>query len=730
MPVMNTYAPHESGEAIEDKVESLLDEMTLEEKVGQLNQLNGSEHTGPAVSEVDKEAEIRAGNVGSILNVDGYEKRKHFQRLAVEESELGIPLLFGYDVVHGYRTLSPIPLGEAASWDPVAVEEMSAVAAAETSAAGIHWTFGPPVDLTRDARWGRAMETSGEDPHLGSELAAARVRGFQGDDLGADDTVLACAKHFAAYGEVKAGREYNTVDISESTLRDLHLPPFKAAVDAGVGTVMNAFTDHDRVPAGASDHLVRDILKDEWGFEGFVVSDWNSFRELIYHRVAEDEREAAQLALEAGSDMDMVGHVFVNELVELVEDGVVDEAMVDDAVRRILRAKFLLDLFDDPYRYFDDQRRDSTILADDHRETAREIARKSIVMLKNDDDVLPLTDPDTVAVVGALADSGDDVLGDWRAQGNPDDAVTVLEGIETATNAGTNVEYTKGYERSGEAPEPLREQAVEVTADADVAVVAVGETWELSGECSSRANIDLPGEQRELLEALRETDTPVVAVLTNGRPLAIPWLDENVPAILETWFLGTEAGHAIADVLFGEHNPSGKLPMSFPQTVGQVPINYNHLPTGRPAEKAEPGWGTSYIDVPNDPLYTFGHGLSYTTFEYSDLDLSAAAFEMDEQIQVSVTVENVGDTAGAEVVQLYTRDLVGSRTRPVKELTGFRRVELEPNERREVTFEIASDDLAFWTADEEVAAEPGEFEVMVGRSADDIRSSASFELLD
>lgn len=728
MSLMQQYASQERRTKITAKIESLLGEMKLREKVGQLNQLNGSDQTGPSVGEVDLEREICNGNVGSVLNVDGFGKRKELQRIAVEETRLGIPLLFGFDVVHGYRTLFPIPLGEAASWDRAAVKEAASVAATETAAAGVHWTFGPPVDVTRDARWGRAMETSGEDPHLGSELAAARVRGFQGKTLRAEDTVLACAKHFAGYGDSKAGREYNTVDIAESTLRELHLPPFKAAVEAGVGTIMNSFNVHDRIPAGANEHLISDILKDEWGFDGFVVSDWNSFREFLYHGVASEEREVAELAIEAGSDMDMVGHVFVNELANLVEDGVVKEAVVDDAVRRVLQAKFLVGLFEDPYRYFDEQRQDSSVLTDEHRETARDVARKSIVLLKNEGNVLPISTVDDVAIVGALADSKDDVLGNWRARGQPEDAVTVLEGVKSAVPAGTNVQYATGYERSGEVTDSLLEEAVETTADADIVVVTVGETWELSGECSSRAHIDLPGDQRELLKALQETDTPVIAVLMNGRPLSIPWMDEHIPTILETWFLGTQAGDAIADVLFGEYNPSGSLPMSFPQTVGQIPINYNQLPTGRPAGLAEPGWSTSYIDVPNEPLYTFGHGLSYTSFDYADFTLDKAVMGMDELLRVHVTVKNTGEMVGEEVVQLYVRDLVGSRSRPVKELIRFQKIEIEQHERREVTFDIASEDLAFWTADEEFAAETGTFELMVGRSAEDIRSTATFEL--
>lgn len=714
----------------EDEIESLLETMTIDEKVGQLNQLSGNEQTGPSVDDVDPEAEIRDGNVGSLLNVDGLENKHRYQRLAVEESRLGIPLLFGFDVVHGYETIFPIPLGEAASWDPEAARASASVAAAEAAAAGNHWTFAPPIDVTKDARWGRAMESSGEDPYLTGKLGAAKVRGYQGNDLRQPDTVLACAKHYIGYGEVKAGREYNTVDISESTLRNVHLPPFEAAIDAGARTVMNAFTDIDRVPASGNERLVSDVLKDELGFDGFVVSDWNSFRELIYHGVAADDYEAASLAFEAGSDMDMVGHVYTTALADLVQEGRISESRLDEAVRRVLKTKFELGLFDDPYRYIDEQRRDATVRADDHQEMARDIARKSIVLLKNENELLPLEDADEIAVVGALADSQDDMLGNWRGRGDPADAVSLLEGIRTTVDETKTVRYAAGCDRSGASPEDLRSEAVDIAAESDVVIAAVGETWDQSGECASRTRIDLPGEQRALLEVLLETDTPVVTVLMNGRPLAIPWVDENAPAIVESWFLGTQAGNALADVLFGAHTPSGKLPISFPRHVGQVPLHYNHHSTGRPAEHSEPGWSTSYIDEQNEPLYSFGHGLSYTTFEYSDLELSASTVGFDDTMEVSVTVENTGNVSGEEVVQLYVQDVVGSRTRPVKELKGFRKIDLAVGDSRRVRFELQSEDLAFWTAEEEFAAEPGTFEVMTGRAADDVRLTGSFELRD
>lgn len=714
-----------------EEVERLVEEMTLEEKVGQLNMLNGSDQTGPAVEDVDLTDEIRAGHVGSMLNADGLESRREYQRLAVEESRLGIPLLFGYDVVHGYRTIFPIPLGEAASWNPELAEQTATVAAAEAAAAGITWTFAPTVDVTRDARWGRAMESSGEDPYLASRFARARVRGFQGDDLSDEQTVLACAKHFAGYGAVKAGREYNTVDISEAALRDVHLPPFEAAVDEGVATVMNAFTTYDRIPAGANSNLVAETLKGDWEFDGAVVSDWNSFRELIYHGVAANEREAAKKAIEAGSDIDMVGHVFTDALVELVEEGVVDESLVDDAVRRVLRYKFEAGLFDDPFRYFDESRASKTVRCQSHQQTARKAARESLVLLKNERDVLPLAeDVDEIAVIGALADSSDDMLGNWRARGRPTDAVTLLEGVRDAVGEAVTVRYAEGCDRSGSVSETRREDARDVVESADVALVAVGESWELSGECRSRTSIDLPGEQQELLETLHETETDVVGVLFNGRPLAVPYMDQHLPAVLEAWFPGTQAGHAIADVLFGDDDPSGRLPMSVPRTVGQCPMHYNHLPTGRPKETAEPGWATSYIDTPNDPLYPFGHGLSYTDFSFDQATLSQDTIERGEPLDVDVTVTNNGERRGTETVQLYVHDLVGSRSRPVKELTGFEKVTLAPDESQTVSFRVTEDDLAYWTADREMAAEAGSFELFVGRSAEDVSSIGTFELVN
>ncbi|EMA47309.1 glycoside hydrolase family 3 domain protein [Halococcus morrhuae DSM 1307] len=709
-------------------IEALLNELTLSEKVGQLNQLNGTDETGPSVGTVDLDAEIAAGRVGSMLNTDGMAARERYQRLAVEESRLGIPLLFGFDVVHGYETVFPTPLAEAASWDRETVRANAAAAAAETAAAGITWTFSPPCDVARDARWGRSMESSGEDPYLAAELTHERVRGYQGTDLAAPDTMLACVKHFVGYGDVLAGREYNTVDVSETALRERHLPPFEAAVEAGVGSVMTAFTDFERVPVGAHKGLLRDLLKDEWGFDGVVVSDWNSVRELLPHGIAVDEREAARAALEAGTDVDMVGHIYSKELEELVAEGTVAESLLDDAVRRVLETKRRLGLFEDPYRYFDDARRESVVGSERHREAAREGARESMVLLENDG-MLPLTDAGTVAVGGALATEGTDVLGEWRARGDGDDAVPILAGIENAVDA-ARIEFVEGYDRFGETTPEKRDELVETVAGADVAVLAVGEPWELSGECSSRTDISLPGDQRAVLEAALETGTPVVTVILSGRPLAIPWTAENVPAVLEAWHPGSEGGNAVADVLFGDHSPSGKLPMSFPRTVGQVPLQYDELPTGRPEATAEPGWSSSYVDCPNDPLYAFGHGLSYTEFAYDDLAIGAQTISPTDHLDIEATVENIGERAGREVVQLYVRDVVGSRSRPTIELAGFEKISLEPGERRRVAFELGPKTLATWTADGERRVESGEFEVFVGRASDDLRLSNGFTVAE
>jgi beta-glucosidase len=724
--------------ATEARIDELLERMTLEEKVGQMNQYASFfDLTGPPPlgrSERERYEQIGGGLVGSMLNVVGAEATRRVQELAVETSRLGIPLLFGYDVIHGYRTIFPVPLGEAASWDLEAIEASARVAATEAAAAGVHWTFAPMVDIARDARWGRIMEGAGEDPYLGSAIAAARVRGFQGTDLSALDTIAACAKHYAAYGFAEGGRDYNTVDISEHTLRNVVLRPFHAAEEAGVATFMNSFNEIGGVPSTASAHLQREILKGEWGFEGFVVSDWGSIGELRAHGVAGDLREAAHLAVEAGSDMDMMSNAYVPHLVGLVRSGEVEEALVDEAVRRILRVKFRLGLFDDPYRYCDPAREQRVLSSEAHRATARDVARKSVVLLKNEGGLLPLRKHGgTIAVIGPLAADKNAPLGSWRAQGGVDAAVSVLEGIRAAVGRDTHVIHAEGAKLIvgtrdfGSAPEFAEDDrsgfpaALEAARQADVVVMALGEGAFQTGEARSQADIGLKGLQDELLRAVCEANPNVVVVLMAGRPLAIPWMAENVPAIVNAWLLGSEAGHAIADVLFGDHNPSGKLPAVFPRAVGQLPLYYAHKNTGRPP--TEDVFTSRYIDMANEPLYPFGFGLSYTTFEISAPRLSATSMTADGTLEVTTTVKNTGERPGAEVVQLYVRDLVGSLTRPVKELKGFERVTLAPGESRDVSFTLSAEDLAFYTAAGRWEAEPGDFQVFVGSSSRDVKDA-------
>jgi len=727
--------------ATEKKIDDLLGRMTLEEKIGQLNQYSSTFNlVGPAPAggkNLDNYEQIKRGQVGSMLNVVGAQATRAAQQLAVENSRLHIPLLFGHDVIHGYRTMFPVPLGEAASWDLAAIEGSARVAATEAAAGGVHWTFAPMVDICHDARWGRIMEGAGEDPYLGGLIAAARVRGFQGPDLGAIDTIAACAKHYAAYGFAEAGRDYNTVDISEQTLRNLVLPPFREAAAAGVATFMNSFNEIGGVPSTGNAHLLRDILKGEWGFEGFVVSDWGSIGEMTKHGIAKDLADAARIALTAGNDMDMESRAYVGQLAQLVQSGRVDVKLVDAAVRRILRVKFALGLFDDPYRYCDPQREQQTLFAPAHLEKSRDVARKSIVLLKNKGQLLPL-DPRLrrIAVIGPLAADKDSPLGNWRAQAVPNSAVSLLEGIQAAVGAGTEVVYAEGAalavgKRDFQKPVVFNTSdrtgfpaAVEAARQADVVVLALGEDAFQTGEARSQVEIGLKGLQDELLRAVYAANRNVVVVLMNGRPLTIPWMADNVPAIVEAWFLGSQAGHAIADVLFGRHNPSGKLPVSFPRSVGQLPLYYNHKDTGRPLSSEDDLYWSRYTDSPNTPLYPFGYGLSYAIFVYSDLRLSQPAIAAGETLRVTVTVANNGEREGKEIVQLYVRDLVGSVTRPVKELKGFRAVDLAPGEERDVTFELTTADLAFYTARGRWEAEPGDFRVFVGTNSENTKAAA------
>jgi beta-glucosidase len=707
-------------------VDSLVARMTLEEKLGQLTQVPGRwGDTGPRVPE-GGEDEIRRGQVGSFLGVYGAGYTRQMQELALQ-SRLRIPLLFAHDVIHGFRTIFPVSLAEAASWDPEAVERSARIAAVEATAAGLHWTFAPMVDIARDARWGRIVEGAGEDPYLGSIMAAARVRGFQGTDLSAPHTMLATAKHFVAYGAAEGGRDYNVADISEVTLREIYLPPFHAAITAGARSVMASFNEVEGVPAHASERLIDGLLRREWGWNGLLVSDYTGVMELIPHGIAADSAAAGALALRAGVDVDMVSRIYIRKLPALVRGGRVPMRDVDAAVRRVLRAKYELGLFDDPYRYSDTARERRTLLAAEHRDAARELARKAIVLLKNDGRALPLSKSlGSLAVIGALATDGRSAMGNWSAAGRAEETVTVLDGIRRAL-PNTRVVHAKGADVVTEDTSGFAE-AVAAARGADAVIVVAGEHQEQSAEANNRAFIDLPGVQERLIRAVHATGRPMVVVLMGGRPLSIPWLAENVPAILETWYLGTEMGNAVADVLFGDANPSGKLPVTFPRTVGQVPIYYNHKMTGRPPQ-AENKYTSKYIDVPWTPLYPFGHGLSYTTFAYRNLRLSAASITPNDTLVAAVEVTNTGDRAGDEVVQLYIRDLVGSITRPVKELRGFRRITLRPGETQTVSFTLGAADLAFFDVDLDLVVERGTFQVFVGTSSEQVQE-ARFELVD
>lgn len=715
---------------LETRVDSVLKLMTLEEKIGQLNQYNGFwEITGPTPKEgqaAKKYADLKNGLVGSMLNVKGVKDVRALQKIAVEETRLGIPLLFGFDVIHGYKTISPIPLAEAASWDLKEIKKSAAIAAEEAASVGLNWTFAPMVDISRDARWGRVMEGAGEDPYLGSQIAIARVQGFQGDDLKARNTILACAKHFAAYAFAESGRDYNTVDIGESTLQNIVFPPFKAAVDAGVRTFMNSFNELNGIPATGNAYLQRKILKSDWGFDGFVVSDWGSINEMIPHGFAKDSKHAAEIAINAGSDMDMESNAYVEHLAILVKEGKVKENLIDDAARRILKVKFELGLFDNPYLYCDENYEKETLGKAAFQEGVLEMAKKSIVLLKNEKELLPLKKSgQKIVVIGALANDKTSPLGSWRIAADDNSAVSLLEGLQNYK--GNQLSYVKGADVTEGRTEFIWEtkinttdksgfgEAIAAAKTADVVIMSLGEHGLQSGEGRSRTDIGLPGVQQELLEAVYKVNPNIVLVLNNGRPLAIPWADAHIPAIVEAWQLGTQSGNAIAQVLYGDYNPSGKLPMTFPRNVGQVPIYYNYKNTGRPfmTEPDSVFW-SHYIDEKNTPLYPFGYGLSYAKFEYSDLSLSQKAFSGNEQIEVSVTVKNSGKYAGKEVAQLYIRDLIASVTRPVKELKGFEMIELQPGESKKVNFVINKKTIEFYTAQSKWEAEPGDFKVFVG----------------
>jgi len=711
------------GDRTEQRVDSVLRLMTLSEKIGQMNQVSSKEDPTGQLTECSNEEElIRSGQVGSMLNVVGVERTRHLQEIAVNDTRLHIPLIFALDVVHGYKTISPVPLAESCSWDMDLIEKSARVAAEEATASGIQWTFAPMVDIARDPRWGRVMEGSGEDPYLGSAIAKARVRGFQGTDLSAYNTMAACAKHFVGYGAAEGGRDYNTVDISKQRLRELYLPPFSAAADAGVATFMNSFNEVMGVPATGSTYLVRDILKGEWNFPGVVVSDWGSVAELIPHGVAEDKCDAAQLAVTAGCDMDMEGYCYVSSLEKLVREGVVSESLIDDAVRRILRLKFDLGLFDDPYRYCDAEREKAEILSAEHRKVVREMACKSIVLLENREGILPLDNRcKNIGIVGPLADNPDDMLGSWCARGDGKDAIGILQGIKQAVGKGVRIRYAKGCEIEGDDRSGFSE-AVQVAENSDVVIVCVGENRFMSGEAASRTRLTLPGVQRELLKAIKETGKPIVLLLSNGRPLVLDWEKENIGTIVECWQLGSEAGNAIADVLFGKYNPSGKLTMSFPYNEGQIPVYYNAKSTGRPYVP-NVRYVTRYLDCPNVPLYSFGYGLSYTRFEYGELKLDKDTMFPGEKLRIDVSVANVGNYDGEETVQLYIRDVCSKITRPEKELKGFKKVFLKKGERTDISFELSLSDLEYVLADGSRESDPGSFEVFVGGNPDEVKKA-------
>lgn len=742
-----------SAEAREIKMETFIDDlmagMTVEEKIGQLNLSSAVTFTatGPTVGG-DVEEKTRAGLVGGILNSPSIEISRGLQEIAVNESPHKIPLITGMDVIHGHKTIFPIPLALSCTWDMGLIEKSARIAAVEASASGISWTFSPMVDIARDPRWGRIAEGAGEDAWLGSQVARAMVKGYQGNDLTREDTIMACVKHFALYGAAEAGRDYNTVDMSRLQMYQDYLPPYKAAVEAGSGSVMTSFNVVDRIPASGNRWLMTELLRRQWGFTGFVVTDYTAINEMQAHGLG-DLKTVSAMALNAGSDMDMVGEGYLTTLKQSLEDGTVSMDLIDQACRRILEAKYKLGLFDDPYRYLNPERAAREVLTDDHMKAAREIAARSFVLLKNANLTLPLKKTGTLAVIGPLADSKADMLGTWAINGNQEKVVTILEGIRNAAEDRVTVLHAKGApitidpflkERMtspleaffGGAPqaedtrsaEELMKEALATAGKADVIVAVLGETSGMSGESASRSNIDIPESQKDLLKALVGIGKPVVLVLVNGRPMTLTWEDENVDVILEAWAGGTQTGNAVADVLFGDVNPSGKLTATFPRNVGQIPLYYNHLNTGRPLNQESPRFTSSYIDVPNSPLYPFGYGLSYTTFEYGDVFTSLKTLKGEDTLTVAVTVTNTGPIVGEETVQLYIGDPGASLSRPVKELKGFQKILLKPGEKKSVEFTVTTDDLKFFNGDLDYDWEPGEFIFHIGPNSRDVQSVA------
>ncbi len=740
---------HEKESEMDRFINSLMSEMTIEEKIGQLNLVTpgGGILTGSVVSS-DVEAKVKAGKVGGIFGIYGPDKLRQAQQMAVDDSRLGIPMLFGADVIHGYKTTFPIPLGLSSSWDMELIEKTARIAAQEATADGIFWNFSPMVDIARDPRWGRVAEGAGEDPFLGSQVAEAMVRGYQQDDLARENTMMATVKHMALYGASEAGRDYNTVDMSRNRMFNDYLPPYKAAVEAGVGCVMSSFNDVDGIPASGNRWLMTELLREQWGFGGFVVSDYTSVNEMTDHGLG-DLQAVSALALKAGLDMDMVGEGFLTTLEKSLEEGKVTEAEIDLACSRVLEAKYKLGLFDDPYRYFDESRPEKDILSAENRQAAREVAARSYVLLRNarlpgqKDQVLPLKKSGTIALIGPLADNKNNMLGTWAPTGDPQLSIPVLEGMKNVAGNEVNILYAKGANISDDvalaekvnvfgtrididerSPEAMLREAVNIARRADVVVAVVGEASEMSGESGNRTNLNIPESQKKLIRALAKTGKPLALVTMSGRPLTLEEENSLADAILQVWHPGVEAGNAIADVLFGEYNPSGKLTMTFPRNVGQVPIYYAHRNTGRPQDGDEfQKFRSNYLDSPNSPLFPFGYGLSYTTFGYSEVSLNKTTITVNEILEAKVTVANTGNYDGEEVVQLYIRDVVTSITRPVKELKGFQKIFLKAGESKEVSFTLSEEDLKFYNYDLDFVAEPGEFIVFIGGNSEDVKQA-------
>jgi beta-glucosidase len=742
--------PSASDQKMKTFIDGLMKKMTLDEKIGQLNLGGAGDVITGQTSSSDIGRKIKEGNFGAILNLRTVEKIRDVQKVAVEGSRLKIPLIFGLDVIHGYSTTFPIPLALASSFDMSLIEKSARIAAVEATADGLCWTFSPMVDITRDPRWGRIAEGAGEDTYLGSQVARAMVKGYQGDDLSRNNTIMACVKHFAMYGAVEAGRDYNTTDMSRLRMYNEYLPPYKAAIDAGALTVMSSFNEIDGIPASGNKWLMTDLLRKQWGFKGFVVTDFTAINEMIEHGMG-DLQTVSALALKAGTDMDMVGEGYLTTLKKSLQEGKITETYINQSCRRILEAKYKLGLFDDPYRYCDTNRAKTEIGNEEHMKAAREAATQTFVLLKNENQLLPLQEKGRIALIGPLADNRENMAGTWSVAVDNKESISVLEGFKNAVGNKAEILYAKGSnivddprlakiidysEKAGidpeSTPQELREKAVALASTCDMVVAVMGEASDMSGECASRSDISLPGSQQALLEALLKTGKPVVLVLFTGRPLILNWEQQNIPAILNVWFGGSQAGNAIADVVFGKVNPSGKLPVTFPQNVGQIPLYYNHKNTGRPIDEGKGSWFTkflsNYLDVSNEPLYPFGYGLSYTTFGYSDLKLDKQKLASNGKLTVSVTLTNTGKYDGAEVAQLYIRDMVGSITRPVKELKGFQKVFLKAGESRVLNFTITPADLAFYNSDLKLVSEPGDFKVFVGTNSASVLESG-FELI-